>query len=46
MARPPRDAKKPGQRVVGGRDMDSEVGTRDVGPDIGVSFERRRRRRL
>jgi hypothetical protein len=45
-SRRPSVAKKPGQRTVGGRDMDAEVGTRDVGPDIGVSFERKKRRRL
>jgi len=31
---------------VAGHDSDAEVGTRDAGPDIGVDFERRKKRRL
>ena len=38
--------RRPGQKGVAGHDSDAEVGTRDAGPDIGVDFERRKKRRL
>jgi hypothetical protein len=45
-ARPATAPRRPGQKGVAGHDMDSEVGTRDAGPDIGVDTERRKKRRL
>ena len=45
--RPPLKAAQPPKRqTAGGRDSDAEVGTRDLGPDIGVDERKRKKRRL
>ena len=46
---PARAQKEPGQQkkgAVGGHDFDAEVGTRELGVDIGVDYTKRRKRRL
>jgi hypothetical protein len=46
---PPKGDKKDGRPkkgAIGGHDSDAEVGTRELGVDIGVDYNKRRRRRL
>ena len=42
----PKAAQPPKRQATGGRDSDAEVGTRDLGPDIGVDEKKRKKRRL
>ena len=42
----PRPDVRPAKGAVGGHDADGEVGSRELGNDIGVDYNRRRKRRL
>ena len=42
----PKAVQPPKRQTAGGRDSDAEVGTRDLGPDIGVDERKRKKRRL
>lgn len=42
----PRKEQKLPKGAVGGHDFDGEMGTRELGVDIGVDYEKRRKRRL
>jgi hypothetical protein len=46
IAKVPKPDVRPAKGGVGGHDADAEVGTRELGNDIGVDYNKRRKRRL
>jgi len=42
----PKESVRPAKGSIGGHDSDGEVGTRELGVDIGVDYDKRRKRRL
>jgi hypothetical protein len=42
----PQGSGRPPKGSIGGHDSDAEVGTRELGNDIGVDYSKRRKRRL
>ena len=44
--RPPRDKGPAPKKGVGGHDFDAEVDTRGMGSEVGVDYQKRRKRRL
>ena len=43
---PKKGPERPAKGPIGGHDADGEVGTRELGVDIGVDYSKRRKRRL